>query len=244
MNQITHNHDFYTTTETSRSYVDHGRQPRTPKAPALVEEAVLLMRNKYRNNLRVDHETPTVVEAPPDTARPARRLVLPIPEPTDYREYANRLAECYPRLLGGEICTEHIKRMMGDRHRTVYHTDYCAAEDGIVSAGTRRREAVRRGRLPPGWLIDTTYQASYRSVNQIRDEFDYTPRRSDSLKPPVGGDRQLKAKLHTIFKVGETEYGERLSNEADQSLEIGRYGRPRRYGYLDRYTKGDDPAAG
>lgn len=53
----------------------------------------------------------------------------------------------------------------------------------------------------------------------------------------MGKEQQLNAKLRDIFKIGKSEYTERLGDEADLSIELGRYGAQERVGYLDRYTK-------
>lgn len=236
MNKITSNHDFYTTTETSRQYIDHGNQfsGHRPTAANELVEADLLILNKYRDSLNVDTlEIPQKVTKtmPPE---PYRRRILPLPDPIDYQQYTAHLAECYPRLFGN-ISTDHIRQLLNDRNRTVYHMDYCSPKDGIVSMGTRKREAVRNGRLPSGWQIDTTYQSSYRSSKDIGEIGEIS--RSRSFKPPVGKEQQLNAKLRDIFKIGKSEYTERLGDEADLSIELGRYGAQERVGYLDRYTK-------
>lgn len=243
MNKITLNRDFYTTTETSRAYVDHSKSGRvTPcrRVTAANEliEADLLIRNKYNNTLSVDdaaNQCDPEPEPEEEEQPTGRRCILPLPKTTGHQEYTDRIAQCYPRMANGDLSTEHIAKMLRDRNRTVYLQDYCMAGSGIVSKRTQKRAAERNGRLPAGWQIDTTYQASYRSAKDIA-EIGEIPQ-SRSCKPVDGVDDQLNAKLRQLFKMGKSEYTARLGDEANLSLELGRYGAHRRQGYLDRYTK-------
>lgn len=239
MNQLTDNRDFYTTTETSREYIDYGRPVqstlfRRTAANELVE-ADLLIQNRYRDTLSVDAATKMhdcCKQLPTPTTE--RRQILPIPGKCDFKQYSSQLAQCYPRHFC-DIPTHHIRQLLADRNRTVYHQDYCSPNEGIVSMRTRKRDAITNARLPSGWLIDTTYQSSYRSINDISQIGEIS--KTESCKPTIGSEEKLNAKLREIFKMGKSEYTERLGDEADLSVELGRYGTPKRVGYFDRYTK-------
>lgn len=262
MNKITQNHHFYTTTETGRQFSDRGpRDPDALRRPKLADELIeadLLIYNKHRNNLQITSRpqqrnanndcagcfAAVAFGDQPQQQQPSQqhhhgRQIIPLPQAVSYGAYAAKLAECYPRLFAN-VDADHLQKMLRDTggSRSVYHSDYCRPADGIVSATTRRRQAERDGALPPSWLIDTTYQSSWRSPEQIRTIGEILP--TTSCRPIVR-DAALKAQLRRIFTFGTTEYQQRINELAELSLELGKYGTgPRRYGYVDRYTKDVD----
>lgn len=253
MNKITINPHFYTTTETGRQFNNTGPiDPDNLRRPKLADELIeadVFIYNKHRNNLHISRNNDA--EAGADNfsdleqfhanapkCRP-RRQIIPLPQSVSYSEYATKLAECYPRLFAN-VDTDHLQALLRDTDgsRSVYHSDYCRPEDGIVSQTTLRRQAERDGALPPSWRIDTTYQSSWRSSDQIRTIGAILP--TTSCRPVVR-DAALKAQLRKIFSFGTTEYRHRVCDLADLSLELGKYGPvPQRSGYVDRYTKDVD----
>lgn len=95
-------------------------------------------------------------------------------------------------------------------------------------------------RLPANWLADTTYQSSWRSLEQIQRicNIDWYQRGQLAKSSVAEGNAQaLKEQLSQLLAGGITEYQHRLCAQADWSLDMGKYGRCRKEGYVDRYTK-------
>lgn len=244
MNKITANRQFYTTTETGRSFTDPGPPDPypivRPKHSDELVEADLFIYDKHRHNLETANAEPSGCDINNDEqpaqkyAAGLKRMIIPLPQPGSYASYAQTLAKQYPRLYA-DIATEHLQAQARDRGRSVYHISYCAPDDGIVSMTTRRRDAQRNQTLPAHWPIDTVYQTSFRSPTQIREIGDIVP--ATSCRPVVR-DAALKAQLRKIFTFGSSEYREAVSDFGEQCMELGKYGAGgRRYGYVDRFTK-------
>lgn len=126
---------------------------------------------------------------------------------------------------------------LGCDGRTEYQHSFGCSE---TCNRDRKRIGENAVQLPDNWLADTTYQSSWRSLAQIRRICDidwYKPAQLAKSSVAERNAQALKEQLSQLMAGGITEYQHRLSAQADWSLDMGKYGRCRKEGYVDRYTK-------
>lgn len=126
--------------------------------------------------------------------------------------------------------------LLASHARTEYQHSYGYSDNSLRD---RTKRAVR---LPPSanWSTDTTYQSSWRSLQQIRGlcNMDWY-KRAELANSLVAEQREaaLRMRLGKLMAGGISEYQHRIGEQAEWSMGVGKYGRPRKEGYVDRYTK-------